>query len=120
MDLLVSASNDCTVKIWDVKDKKYAASFNLGYQVTCAVFSKSNQHVFIGGVDNTIRALNLKTNKVEYALVGHMDTLTGLSLSPCGRSLLSNAMDNTVRVWDVRPFVEDENASREKKVLLGV
>lgn len=50
-----------------------------------------------------------------------MDTLTGLSLSPCGKSLLSNAMDNTVRVWDVQPFVvEAENSSREKKVLLGV
>lgn len=104
-----------------MKDKKYAASFNLGYQVTCAAFSKSNEHVFIGGVDNTIRALNLRTNKIEYALVGHMDTLTGLSLSPCGKSLLSNAMDNTVRVWDVQPFVvEAENSSREKKVLLGV
>jgi WD40 repeat protein len=37
-------------------------------------------------------------------LKGHSDTITGLSLSPDGAHLLSNAMDNTLRVWDMRPF----------------
>lgn len=39
------------------------------------------------------------------SLVGHRDSVTGLSLSPDGSYLLSNAMDNTLRCWDVRPFV---------------
>lgn len=39
---------------------------------------------------------------------GHNDTVTGLSLSPDGSYVLSNAMDNTVRIWDVRPFAPQE------------
>lgn len=46
-----------------------------------------------------------------------MDTITGLSLSPCGTKLLSNAMDNTVRLWDVQPY--STNVTREEKVFLG-
>lgn len=41
-------------------------------------------------------------------LQGHTDTITGLQLSPCGSYVLSNAMDNTLRVWDIRPFAPEE------------
>lgn len=34
-----------------------------------------------------------------------MDTITGISLSNDGSYLLSNSMDQTIRCWDVRPFV---------------
>ena len=80
-------------------------------------FSRNNDIVLFGGVDNTIRGLNIRKRQVEYTLVGHMDTVTGLSLSPDGSKLLSNAMDNTVRCWDVLPF--SANPTREEKVFLG-
>ena len=35
-------------------------------------------------------------------LLGHEDTVTGLSVSKNGNFLLSNAMDNTLRAWDLR------------------
>jgi WD40 repeat protein len=47
-----------------------------------------------------------------WGLPGHTDTVTYLSLSPDGSHLLSNARDNTVRAWDVRPFVTDDRCSR--------
>lgn len=46
-----------------------------------------------------------------------MDTVTGVSLSPSGTHLLSNAMDNTVRMWDVNPYTS--LPSREVKVFVG-
>lgn len=52
---------------------------------------------------------------------GHKETITGLSLSPDGNYLLSNSMDNTVRIWDVKPFVENESDNgREKLAMYGV
>ena len=102
--MLASGSNDGTVKVWDFRERRFSASFTVGYQVTSVAFSRSNDIVFFGGIDNTIRALNLLKRQIEYTLVGHMDTITGLALSPCGSKLLSNAMDNTVRIWDVQPF----------------
>lgn len=35
-------------------------------------------------------------------------SFTGLSLSWDGAYLLSNSMDNTLRIWDVRPFAPTE------------
>lgn len=115
--MLASGSNDCTVKLWDFRERKFSANFTVGYQVTSVAFSKCNNLVFFGGVDNTIRGLNLRKREIEYTLVGHMDTVTGLSLSPDGAKLLSNAMDNTVRMWDIQPY--STNVTREEKVFLG-
>ncbi len=103
--MIASGSDDGTVKIWDYRESKYTKSFKVGYQVMSVAFSQSNDVLFFGGLDNSIRALNLRTNQVEYSLLGHTDTVTGLALSNRGDYLLSNAMDNTVRLWDIRPFV---------------
>ena len=43
---------------------------------------------------------------------GHTDTITGMKLSPDGTMLLSNSMDNTLRVWDTRPYVEGERCTK--------
>jgi len=41
-------------------------------------------------------------------LVGCEETVTGLGLSPDGSYLLSNSMDNVVRIWDIRPYVSEQ------------
>lgn len=38
------------------------------------------------------------------SLVGHGDSVTGMALHDNSQYLLTNSMDNTLRVWDVRPF----------------
>lgn len=35
---------------------------------------------------------------------GHNDTVTSLSLSPSGTHILSSAADDSIKLWDVRPF----------------
>ena len=47
---------------------------------------------------------------------GHSDTVTGLSLSPDGSFVLSNSMDNSLRVWDIRAFAPQE---RCVKMMVG-
>ena len=60
---------------------------------------------------------DLRKEAVCTTLRGHSDTVTGLALSPDGSHLLSNAMDNTLRVWDMRPFAPQ---NRCVKILTGV
>ena len=73
--------------------------------MTSVAFSKNNEYVFCAGIDNQITAINLMQNKVDFSLIGHTDTITGLSLSNNGKFLLSNSMDNTLKIWDVRPYI---------------
>lgn len=47
---------------------------------------------------------------------GHSDTVTGLALSPDGSFVLSNSMDNSLRVWDIRAFAPQE---RCVKMMVG-
>lgn len=50
----------------------------------------------------------MRKNSVLYTMKGHSDTVTGLTLSPDGSFVLSNSMDNSLRVWDIRPFAPQE------------
>lgn len=59
---------------------------------------------------------DLRTESVRLELHGHGDSVTGMALNHEGTHLLTNSMDNTLRVWDVRPFAP---AQRCTKVLHG-
>lgn len=52
-------------------------------------------------------------------LRGHTEPVTGLALNTARTHLVSNAMDHSVRVWDVRPFVAGGEAARQAAVLIG-
>uniref|UniRef100_A0A7S0S261 Anaphase-promoting complex subunit 4 WD40 domain-containing protein n=1 Tax=Chlamydomonas leiostraca TaxID=1034604 RepID=A0A7S0S261_9CHLO len=102
--LVVSASDDCTAKLWDMRTKKSVSTFNEKFQVTAAAFAEAGDQIYTGGLDNTIKVWDLRADNVVMTLKGHSDTVTGMSLSPDGSHLLTNSMDNTLRVWDMRPY----------------
>lgn len=62
------------------------------------------------------------SDEPDLLFYGHQDTITGLSLSPDGQHLLSNGMDSTLRVWDVRPFAVPgaQASNRQEAILPGV
>lgn len=110
--LVASASDDCTVKIWDTRRRHAIKTLQLTYQVTAVCFDDTTQHVITGGIDNDIKVWNLQSEKVVMNLTGHTDTITDLTLSPDGSYVLSNAMDNTLRMWDVRPYAPQERCTK--------
>lgn len=116
--IIVSVGEDCTLIINDSRQKEKVHEENFRYQLTSVKFNTSNNdEVFIGGIDNQIKVFNRKMNKVDNILIGHVDTITGLAVSHNGNMLLSNAADNTLKVWDIRPFVK---GGRLLKTLKGV
>ncbi|KAH9375915.1 hypothetical protein HPB48_012555 [Haemaphysalis longicornis] len=114
--LICSGGDDSTLKLWDARKRTPAHSFQESYQITAVSFNDTAEQVFSGGIDNQIKVWDLRKNAVLYKMMGHLDTVTGLSLSPDGSYLLSNSMDNTLRIWDVRPFAPQE---RCVKILQG-
>ncbi|XP_026754638.1 U5 small nuclear ribonucleoprotein 40 kDa protein [Galleria mellonella] len=107
-ELLVSASDDNTIKLWDARKRNPIASFDSTYPVTSVLFNDTAEKIISGGIDNVIKVWDIRNNQIAYKIKGHTDTVTGLSLSSDGSYLLSNSMDNTLRIWDVRPFAPSD------------
>lgn len=108
--MFVTTSDDWTVRLFDERIKQAASTVKLTYQATTATFSDTNDYIFYGGIDNQIKAWNLKSDESnEFNLLGHTDTITGVSLSHNGKFLLSNSMDKSVKMWDISPFVVGGN-----------
>lgn len=127
--LVASASDDCSIKIWDTRHRGAVLSLNSTYQVTAVTFGDNTDQIISGGIDNVVKVWDLRkpsgetarnfigpNHKPVHELAGHTDTVTGLAISPDGSYVLSNAMDNTLRVWDVRPFVTTD---RCVKIITG-
>ena len=107
--LLVTSSDDGSVKLWDLRAREAQATLGGGkgsVPVLSAEFSDDASLVFSGGIDENIKAWDARKRSIVYELKGHRDCVTGLRLSPDGRYLLSNAMDNTVAMWDVRAYAK--------------
>lgn len=107
-EMLVSGSDDNTIKFWDTRKKFAVNTLDNGYQVTAVCFNDTSEHIISGGIDNTIKIWDARKNEVLLELKGHTDTITGLALSPDGSYVLSNSMDNTLRIWDIRPYSPQE------------
>eukprot|EP01105_Mastigella_eilhardi_P026190 TRINITY_DN7431_c0_g1_i1.p1 TRINITY_DN7431_c0_g1~~TRINITY_DN7431_c0_g1_i1.p1 ORF type:complete len:342 (+),score=83.25 TRINITY_DN7431_c0_g1_i1:86-1027(+) len=106
-DVFVSGSDDTTAKVWDARVKGCVRSLKHQFSVTAVAFGEESHQIFTGGLDNDIRMWDLRKGDEEsiaLTLQGHADTVTGLSLSPDGSYVLSNSMDSTVRIFDVRPY----------------
>ncbi len=53
--LVVSASDDCTAKVWDMRAKRSTATLKDPFQVTTCAFSDAGDAVYTGGLDNTVK-----------------------------------------------------------------
>lgn len=110
-ELLVSASDDGRVMIWDPEAKEPLDILEVGYPVTAVAFSDDSSQIYVGGIDNQIHIYDLTRKSIVLSLRGHLDTITSIALSPSGSHLLSTAFDDTLRIWDVRPFAPEPNPS---------
>ncbi|SOV02477.1 probable U5 snRNP-specific 40 kD protein (novel WD-40 repeat protein) [Ustilago sp. UG-2017a] len=108
-ELIVSASDDGRVMIWDPEAKEPLDILEVEYPVTAVAFSDDSSQIYVGGIDNQIHIYDLTRKSIILSLRGHMDTITSVSLSPSGSHLLSTAFDDTLRIWDVRPFAPEPN-----------
>ncbi|XP_070533221.1 U5 small nuclear ribonucleoprotein 40 kDa protein-like [Ptychodera flava] len=108
LQMVVSGSDDGTIKLWDTRKKGAIETFQNTYQVTGVSFNDTSDQIISGGIDNDLKVWDLRKNDIVYKMRGHTDTITGIRLSSDGSYIVTNAMDNTVRIWDVRPFAPQE------------
>ena len=94
-EMIASVGDDGCLKIWDTRQKVAVKSFDESFPLTSVAFGLDGGLVFAAGINNQIKAWDLRKDAVGFELSGHYDTVTGLATSPNGDYLLSNGMDNT-------------------------
>ncbi|KAI9722177.1 MAG: hypothetical protein M1828_004860 [Chrysothrix sp. TS-e1954] len=107
VEVLVSASDDGTISLWDPRQKQAIEYFETDFPVCAVALAEAGNEIYSGGIDNEIKTWDLRKKAVVYSMKGHTDTVTSLQLSSDSQILLSNSHDSTVRTWDVKPFAPE-------------
>ncbi|XP_057398676.1 striatin-3 [Balaenoptera acutorostrata] len=144
--VLVTASEDHTLKLWNLQKtvpaKKsasldvepiYTFRAHIGPVLSLAISSNGEQ-CFSGGIDATIQWWNMPSPNVDPydtyepnvlagTLIAHTDAVWGLAYSGIKNQLLSCSADGTVRLWNPQeklPCICTYNADKEHGIPTSV
>nr|BEK63709.1 hypothetical protein KPHV_09360 [Kitasatospora purpeofusca] len=98
--LLATASNDETVRLWSLPDRRPAATLT-GHNsaVRTVTFSPDGRLLASAGSDGTVRLWDVEQRRPPVVLRGHVGPVRSVAFTPDGRTVVSGGADRTVRVW---------------------
>jgi dipeptidyl aminopeptidase/acylaminoacyl peptidase len=98
---LASASDDGTVRIWDLKTGRVVRTLR-GHNgpVYCVTFSPDGQWLASTSRDRTMQLWDAATGRKLRTFRGHTDTVTNAAFSPDGDRLATSSADRTIKLWD--------------------
>ncbi|HEX3532773.1 MAG TPA: TIR domain-containing protein [Gemmatimonadaceae bacterium] len=100
--VMVSASNDKTLKIWNLRTLECSGELAGHTDVAKSVaFVPHGSLVLSASFDKTVRVWNTETLKEQMSLVGHRGKVLSVVASKDGRHAISGGFDKTIRVWDL-------------------
>jgi uncharacterized protein with WD repeat len=99
--LIVSASKDHSIQLWDLQGKLVGQEFG-GHEgsVNSVAFSPDGQLIVSGSNDKTIQLWNLQGKEICPHFKGHEGLVNTVAFSPDGQLIISGSNDNTIRLWD--------------------
>jgi WD40 repeat protein len=100
---LASASDDYTVRLWDLTTRQLLGQPLRGHggKVNSVAFSPDGKTLASASNDYTVRLWDVATRQPLRELLGHSDIVNSVAFSPDGKTLASTGWDRTVRLWDV-------------------
>ena len=98
--MLASASDDHTVKLWNLDGKLLTTFKGHTDEVWGVSFSPDGKTIASASADRTVRLWSLDGTLLQI-LEGHTDQVYGVSFSPDGQIIASASVDRTVRLWSL-------------------
>jgi WD40 repeat protein/serine/threonine protein kinase len=105
--LLASASEDRTVKVWAARTGQELRTLR-GHNgpVSSVAFSADGQLLASASVDRTVKVWAARTGQELRTLRGHTQEVYGVTFSGDGQLLASGSADGTVKVWEAQMWQE--------------
>ncbi|MBW4477761.1 MAG: serine/threonine protein kinase [Tolypothrix brevis GSE-NOS-MK-07-07A] len=119
--MLVTGSDDRTIKLWNLTTKQEIRTFK-GHTswIYAIAISPDGQTIASGSADKTIKLWNLNTGQEIRTLKGHSDSVTSLAFSPDGKLLASSSLDKTIKLWNLKTNKEIRTLKGHSKTLASV
>ncbi|HEY9833374.1 MAG TPA: hypothetical protein V6D26_22670, partial [Stenomitos sp.] len=96
--ILASASEDKTIKLWRIDGTELATCYGHEDWVFSVSFSPSGQMLASASADKTVRLWRCDGTLLE-TLKGHKERVFNISFSPDGQQIASASEDGTVKLW---------------------
>jgi WD40 repeat protein len=102
--LIVTASDDQTVRVWDVTTGEQRSLVGHGHWVRGLAMSPDGKRAASSGLDDVLSVWDLTTGKSVYKLFGHgkVGGRRAVAFTPDGARLASWGDDMQLRVWDMK------------------
>ncbi|KAI3650484.1 hypothetical protein MP228_003965 [Amoeboaphelidium protococcarum] len=101
--IVVTASTDKKVKVFDIATKQVKYSLSGHLQSVLYVQVSSNDQLLLGaGNDHSIRLWSLVTGRSEHTLTGHVASVRTSRFSIDCKRVISGSHDRTIKVWDIQ------------------
>ena len=104
---LASASNDHTVKIWDIAEARCVATLEGHRDRVYALAVLDAGRLVSASHDRTVKIWDVAAARCVATLEGHSGGVHALAVLDAGR-LASGSSDNTVKIWSAEGKANDE------------
>ena len=99
-DKLASGSEDKTIKIWNIKERKCISTITGNYECIQSLL-KINDNTLAAGSHDTIRVFDTESKKELYSLIGHEKSVCTL-IKLNEDKIVSGGFDNLIKIWDLK------------------
>jgi len=98
----VSASQDKTLKVWDLESGRALCTLE-GHsdRVTAVAVTPDGRRAVSASDDQTLKVWDLESGRALRTLEGHAGSVYGVAVTPDGRRAVSASWDQTLKVWDL-------------------
>jgi WD40 repeat protein len=117
----ISASDDRTLKIWDIKTGTELLTLT-GHtsSVSAVAIAPDGKTAISASGDKTLKIWDTETGTEVRTLTGHINPVTAVAIAPDGKTAISASQDNTLKIWDIDSGTELLTLTGHTESIYGV